>query len=65
MSEGNSQNYRQVVAAPWGRAKSEPKFRDIGGGMIEDVRSGQHLKQGAYGKWFPVTRNAQRSERAA
>jgi len=64
MSEVNSHNYRQV-ATPWGRAKSDPKFRDVGGGMIEDIRSGQVLKQGAYGKWFPVSRKPLKSERAA
>ena len=65
MSEERSgqQHYGQAQA-PWGRAKSEPKFRDVGGGMIESIRTSQLLIQGPLGRWRPVSKRVVR-ERAA
>lgn len=56
MSEFESkQSYGQSTPR-WGRAKSEPKFIDIGSGRIESILTRQQFKQGPYGKWVPISR---------
>lgn len=62
--EGGDRQSFGPAPSPWGRAKSEPKFRDVGGGLIECIRTGQVLRQGPLGKWQTVSRKALR-ERAA